>query len=183
MLLDEQYRSRFYNYQLMKQYLDGEISPDDFRIKYFEQRRDDLNFWKKAGRTFEKYEEELKNLSENEKKFREEYSDLLRNENIETEDLKKYEAGLEKYNIVGGQIWEDIHEFIFYHIELYYPSNTPEFDPMKDISEEQLYYRIKSAYNLLKRHKKRWELEYESFYTKNPDENGKNNHEEKPSSK
>lgn len=164
MLLCQQYRSRFYNYQLMKQYLDGEISPDDFRIKYFEQRSDDLSYWEKAGRTFENYEEELENLSESEKKFREEYSDLLRNEDVEAEDLQKYQEGLKKYNIVGGQIWEDIHEFIFYHIESYYPFNSSEFNPMQDISGEQLYYRIKSAYNLLKRHKKRWELEYESFY-------------------
>ena len=43
MLSCEQYRSRFYNYQIMKDYLDGKITPWEFREKYIHQRHKDLN--------------------------------------------------------------------------------------------------------------------------------------------
>ena len=173
MLSCEQYRSRFYNYQIMKDYLDGKITPWEFREKYIHQRHKDLNDWEKDGHTDKEYEKELESLSENERKFRDKYAGALWGD-IEgisgVEALKIYEEGVEKYDIKGAQILSDIYNFMEWHINDYYPSDSEGFDKY-NTNEEELYERIKLAYDALKRHKKRWELEYENLHTKNPNQN------------
>ena len=167
MLSNPQYRSRFYNYQIMKDYLDGKITPWEFREKYIDQRHKDLDDWEKDGHTDEDFKKEVESLSENEKKFRDEYAGALWG-NIEGisggQALKIYEEGIEKYDIKGGGILYDIYNFMEWHINDYYPSDREGFDKY-NTNEKELYERVKLAYDALKRHKKRWEIGCEDLRT------------------
>ena len=151
----------------MKDYLDGKITPWEFREKYIDQRHKDLDDWEKDGHTDEYYEKEVENLSENEKKFRDEYAGLLWGhiEGISGDKaLKIYEEGIEKYDIKGGQILDDVYNFMEWHINDYYPSDKEGFDKY-NTNEKELYERVKLAYDALKRHKKRWEIGCEDLRT------------------
>ena len=49
----EIHQSRFYYYKLMKDYLDGKITPTEYSLKYNKQRHKDFDDWEKQGHTCE----------------------------------------------------------------------------------------------------------------------------------
>ena len=51
------------------------------------------------------------------------------------------------------------------------PKDDPGFNPKLEYSEERLHEIIKQAYELLERHKSRWEIDCEDPHTKNPSKN------------
>ena len=175
------YRNRLCYHKLMNSYLDESITPTDYSEKYIKQRNKDMDFAEEKGYTHDKYEEWGKNFSEKEKEFDQEYSDVLYFEGIK--EIPRYEKAVEKYDISGLKLIEDVYNLIDIPSMEFRPKDDPGFNPKLEYSEERLYEIIKQAYELLERHKSRWEIDCEDPHTKNPDKNDENNHEEKPSSK
>lgn len=61
-MIDETYKNSIEYYFMMKDFLQKKISPDEFQTKYLKQRRLDFGQNKEKRYTYEKYEENLKNL-------------------------------------------------------------------------------------------------------------------------
>lgn len=169
-MLDEIYKNGELYYNFMKDFLQRKITPWEFRTKYSNQRCKDLDQDKNKGYTFEKYEEKLRNLSLNEKKFKDEYFDLLNYEGMSI--LKDYEEGAKVLDIQGELFFMGIWNFLDCPIIEFYPSENEGFDPKVDTDEQTLTKIVHAAFNVLERNKDRWVSEAQKFEEKPQKDNG-----------
>jgi uncharacterized protein YyaL (SSP411 family) len=156
----EIYENKALYYNFMKDFLQKRMNSWEFRTKYLGQRSRDSDQDKKNGYTYEKYEEELKNLTENEKKFEKEYYDVLNYEGMSV--LKEYEKGAKILDIKGEMFFMGIWNYVDCPIIEHYPSDREGFDSKEDIDEQTLTEIIQAAFDVLERNKDRWEMEKQS---------------------
>lgn len=154
-MIDEVYKNRMVYYNAMKDLLSGEISPLKFREKYWGQRFKDLNENDNKGYTNEIYEKKLNNLMSNEKRFKNEYFDVLFEEG--SLKLEDYEKGANELDMRGELFFIGIWNFIDCYVKDYYPSDDEGFDPIWNVDEQTLTERIQKAFDVLERNKERWE--------------------------
>lgn len=148
---NEIYRNRIFYYNLMKDFLKGNISPWTFKKQYWSQRNKDLDEDQKNKK--------IKKLNDNEKIFDEQYSSLgfLYDNSKGNEVLKEYEQGAKKFNISGEIFFDGIFEFMDLYVKDYYPSDDEGFDLVWNVDEQTLTKRIQMAFDVLERNKERWE--------------------------
>lgn len=175
------FENRLFYYHLMKDFLDHKINTYHFKNKFMHQRNKDIEI--NALSDFSEYYEN-RNLSENEKKFVEEYSDKLYSYNPTNNVniiLDEYVIGAKKYRINGPLFFDAIFSDLFVNIRDFWPRNLKEaetagwqstmdefgFAELSEeeykneycIDEEQLRKKVQEKFKILEENKEIWMIE------------------------
>lgn len=153
-MISEIYKNGELYYNFMKDFLQKKISPWEFRTVYWNQRDKDIDQNRISGYR-DYYLSRV--LQGNEKKFKEEFCQLLHDKGISA--LEEYENGAKSLDIKDEMFFMGIWNFIDYPVNDYYPSDDEAFDSLSDIDEKTLTEIIQAVFDVLERNKDRWVIE------------------------
>lgn len=166
-MISEIYKNAELYYNFMNDFLQRKINSWEFRTEYLSQRHEDLDKNKTSGYS-DYYLHKI--LWGNEKKFEEEYSNILYEKGKLM--LKEYEQGAKDLDIKGEIFFMGIWDFIDIPIIEFYPSDREGFDPKFDIDEKMLKEIVQAAFDVLERNKDRWMTKKQETQENPKEDNG-----------